>query len=311
MFTLLLVYETLSNIAIFLSNLWCFFLGADSEDDESGITAGTHMLAFVATVWNKDSQIQHCVARYCTKSMTKEYMVNKITDITCALAEYGFVVNCLGCDGASENRGAIKMLMDDLGLSIEDLLPSVLTHLERNATDLNKLPKKMKVAYPHPSVDEQFIFIGGDMPHAVKKVVNAMENSGKRDHARDLIFEGEHISMQVLYEVYQMTPDFKHENSMRKYKNLSPEVFEKTAYSRMNVQKAFALLSNTMIKLISDWGDAYNQVREKDGAPKVRFEAYVKFIRMFDDYKDWINGEETWGCVERGTVKTKRIVNGT
>jgi hypothetical protein len=51
------------------------------------------------------------VARYSTGSgITSEFLVPKIREIITALYVYGFIVNSISGDGASENRSAFKQL---------------------------------------------------------------------------------------------------------------------------------------------------------------------------------------------------------
>ena len=53
---------------------------------------------------------------------------------------------------------------------------------------LAKFPMKMKIAFKHPILgcDGIYIFIDSDMPHLGKKYVNALERSGQTEHKTNL-----------------------------------------------------------------------------------------------------------------------------
>ena len=78
---------------------------------------------------------------------------------------HGLIVNQIASDGATENVSAMKQLAT--------LSPS---KVFGNSFD-DMLPNKLKVAFKHPGRPHVNIFIGGEMPHWMKKIVNAMESS--------------------------------------------------------------------------------------------------------------------------------------
>lgn len=87
----------------------------------------------------------------------------KIERVICALYSRGFVVCQVAIDGASENISAFKLLDTH---KVGDVF-----------TDLNtELPQDTLVAFKNPSGTDNFVFIGGEMPHWVKRVVNGLEN---------------------------------------------------------------------------------------------------------------------------------------
>ena len=69
-------------------------------------------LIFIFTTWDVDNTVmKSVVARYSTGSgITSEFLVPKIREIITALYVYGFIVNSISGDGASENRSAFKQL---------------------------------------------------------------------------------------------------------------------------------------------------------------------------------------------------------
>jgi hypothetical protein len=100
-------------------------------------------------------------------SMDAFFIHNAGFYITSALTAYTFIVNTIAADGASKNRSANKML-------------ATVTAREAFGQDIphqlaDRLPLDMMVAFYQPIFTWLLICIGGDMPHAIKKCVNAAE----------------------------------------------------------------------------------------------------------------------------------------
>ena len=64
------------------------------------------------------------------------------------------------------------------------------------------LPWDMNITYPHPTLDDENISSAADMPHGVKKQVNAIENSGKKSSDRDLHLNGLPVQLRMAYDAY-------------------------------------------------------------------------------------------------------------
>jgi hypothetical protein len=116
---------------------------------------------------------------------------NAVPDITSALAAYGFIVNTVAADGASKNRSANKMLATVTAREVfgQDI-PQQLA---------DRLPLDMMVAFYHPILTWLLIFIGGDMPHAIKTFVNATECTGKPTSKQEMTFKGKRIDLRMLH----------------------------------------------------------------------------------------------------------------
>ena len=54
----------------------------------------------------------------------------------------------------------------------------------------NQTDAKMKITFLHPKRSDVLIFIGGDMPHIVKRMVNVLESSSKENSKRNLEYNG-------------------------------------------------------------------------------------------------------------------------
>ena len=58
-----------------------------------------------------------------------------------------------------------------------------------------------KLAFDHSIIKSVLIFIASDIPHCVKKIVNAIKLSRNKSHKRDLSFQGKPLSLIMLYDV--------------------------------------------------------------------------------------------------------------
>jgi len=139
-----------------------------------------HFLVFIATTWTTKGKIQFLVAREGKLSLKAHYLKRKIRECITALAFYGFIVDTIAGDGASENRSVFKLLatisareiLCDTGIFSED--------------ELDGLPLDFKIAFPHPN--RQFrkkgmmVVIGGEMPHWVKKFRNSLHQQVSDTH---------------------------------------------------------------------------------------------------------------------------------
>ena len=104
-----------------------------------------HFLVFIATTWTTKGKIQFLVAREGKLSLKAHYLKRKIRECITALAFYGFIVDTIAGDGASENRSVFKLLatisareiLSDSGIFSDD--------------ELEGLPLDFKIAFPHPN----------------------------------------------------------------------------------------------------------------------------------------------------------------
>ena len=88
--------------------------------------------------------------------------------------------------------------MTNLGTeTIEDILGDTFTP-EQKAI----FPIKQKLAFYHPMRPDILIFLGGEMPHLVKKTVNALENSGIKP-TQDLILRSKRLFLLMLQKVWE------------------------------------------------------------------------------------------------------------
>lgn len=69
-----------------------------------------HFLVFIATTWSEKLSQEFLVARYGKKSIESDFLVDAVRSIIVDLGLYGFIVDTITGDGASENRKVFKML---------------------------------------------------------------------------------------------------------------------------------------------------------------------------------------------------------
>jgi hypothetical protein len=117
-------------------------------------------------MWVKsDRKTQFIAARYRLSCITTHFLVRTINDIIRALWLFGFAVTgAISGDGASENRLAFFELSY---LTVGEVLPWLEGEVH--------IPLDLLIGFYHPMDPDIVIFIVGDMPHIVKKIVKALE----------------------------------------------------------------------------------------------------------------------------------------
>lgn len=195
-------------------------------------------LRLLCLVGDPKSKHEFIVARYGLKSVDTEFLIPTIKELILALCHYGFIVNDIVGDGASENRSTFKLLAT---ITAREILSK---HFD--ATYLKDLPLHIKVAFEYPCkhlADQGvLVFIDGEMPHWAKKFRNALDNK-----KRNLTFRGKSFCLNNLYEVWVASGDGDVSNGcfVRKYK-FGAEHFQLNSYNKMSVFLAVQIMSLTM-----------------------------------------------------------------
>ena len=162
------------------------------------------------------------------------------------------------------------------------------------------LPWDMRVAYPHPTVNGLIIVAAADMPHAVKKQVNAIEFSGKPKHKRDIHLNGLPIQLRMGHDIWQQTPDYTHPGSIRLFRKLSSDVFNKTSKSRMRAGFAFNAVGGSLKRCMEIYKGKI-PITIRDNAPFLQasagtFDSYIELCSQTDRFVDVVNGNFSKGC---------------
>ena len=90
----------------------------------------------------------------------------------------------------------------------------------------------------------------GEMPHWIKKFVNAMEKSSAPKEKRDMTFRGEKISLHMIENVWRESLGGI---SALRLSKLTDEHFDKNAHSRMRVHLAVQVLSMSVWYMLDDY----------------------------------------------------------
>ena len=245
--------------------------GEDANKDPPVPDVAKHFLIFAATTWSPNAQDgrrskhQFVCARYCLKTIDSEFLIPTIRKIILHLSYCGFLVDTIVGDGASENRSTFKILAT---ISARDIL----TEHYGDAL-MEAMPSDFKIAFYHPNPvykDHIKIFIGGEMPHWVKKFRNAMDSKNKI-----LCWQGCEFSLKLFEDMWKLMNDsgVAGRNDVRVYK-FGNEHFNLNSYNKMRVFLAVQIPSQTMIRLIKDCCEAHPDDYD--------LEAYEPVIEIFD-----------------------------
>ena len=268
-----------------------------TDGDGTKLGIANNFLVFIATTWTSKGKICFLAARYGKKSVTAPFLVRTLRECILALAFYGFIVDTLAGDGASENRATFKLLAT---ISARDILRTIYSEEE-----LKGLPLDFKIGFRHPHRryrDKVTIVIGGEMPHWVKKFRNAFDNE-----SRTLMFEGKEMALDPIYQVWLVSGDATASGDMRQY-HFTHDHYMLNAYLKMRVFLAIQIPSQTTIRMLrvhcekerpESLAYATLNVSDLDGpsesAVSRDIEDYKPMIKLFekvDRLVDIVNGQD-------------------
>ena len=258
-------------------------LQVPNEEQDSEPKLAQHYLVFIFSTWEKSGHHkQFVVARYAVKTITSRFLKREVRKIIHALFLYEFIVTAISGDGASENRSTFHDLCTH---TIADILPTL--------KEEPNVPTSMKIAFRHPCRKDLLIFVQGDMPHIIKKFVNALERSGDYNSTTWLQFREQYLSLGDLQDIWLECRKAT-ENSIRT-EHLSKDHFPpKNANTRMRVHLAAQITSQTMIQLI-----------DKYAPDPDNFVAMKAILGALDRFIDIINAK----MENRGIHKGCHIIN--
>ena len=134
------------------------------------------------------------------------------------------------------------------------------------------------------------IFSSGDMPHCVKKHRNNVRLSGMNEHKRNMVLDGKPISLRMLQDVWEHTPDFKDEGSIMLYRKLSKGVFVLNANTLLRSPEAMRVFSQSMLAMLQNY-KSKNAMAAAD-----IYDAIMRYINIMDRFIDVMNGTRDKGC---------------
>ena len=213
-----------------------------------------NFLIFVFQTWDKNSKaVKQCVARYSVGAgISGEFLAEKYEEIICALYSYGFIVNNIAADGATENRNAFKQLGTIIAKN--EFLPLA----GKTSVPNPKLP----VAFLHPCNRSIKIFIGGEMPRLIKKIENAFDRSSKDGSKTLLKFRGEDMSLKMIKKAW-LAVDNVGFGSLHLAK-CTDDHFNQNRYNAMQVYLAAQVFSSSVCNMINVYLDSFETEAERE-----------------------------------------------
>ena len=218
----------------------------ENVEKDSNPERAKQYLIFMISNWSPDHcKLKHTIARYATgNGISSQFLLSEINNMIISLSRVGLIVNNVVADGATENRSAMRALATHT-------VKEVLGKNDFFTEDQNKyLDMEKKIAFLHPKRSDVLIFIGGDMPHIVKRIVNVLESSSKENSKRNLEHNGDKLNLKMLRDVWEC--DSGKMGNLRT-NMLTNDHFVKNSYSRMRVHLAVQVVSNSMVRLINDY----------------------------------------------------------
>jgi hypothetical protein len=246
----------------------------------SPLLAKHYMTYIVQSLSETGRLFKTTVARYGFNGLNAPKVENTIRETIDTLACHGFLCAAIGLDGATENRKTIHAMCDR---TVGDLIDSNIFPDEWR--DNSNIPKELQIAMVHPWHPDVLIFIHGDMPHAIKKFVNALESSSSKSK-RDLKFRGQPLSLEMSHAMYLRQQANVGETALSSTR-LCADAFSKNCENRMTAWLAFKITSKSMIATIEN-----NCNTEEE---KATYGPLVEILGYLDKFIDIINAKKSKG----------------
>jgi hypothetical protein len=135
-----------------------------------------------------------CSARYALRTMDTTFIQNTVLKVTAMLSCYGFIVDTLAADGASENCSANKIMAT---ITAKDIFGDMFSKGETA-----EYPLDMKVVFHHPTRPSSIICIGGEINVSNWNYRDRVERGVKLCHQnlylheREILRPPSHIAIQ-------------------------------------------------------------------------------------------------------------------
>jgi hypothetical protein len=224
----------------------------DNEKEKSSAKyeRSKHFIVFIATTLDKNkAPISTTVARFGLKTVTSDFLKAWIDPIIDTLCTYGLMVVFVAMDGAPENRAWTKWRATH---SIEDLVELGL--LPKEWLEDKLINSKMKIAFRHEGYSDEhhvFVIIHPDMPHLIKKLVNALDASSDDESHRNLWFDDHPLSLGMLHQIWSMWKDQGPEGKMRVVR-WSLDHFDRHSNNKMRTFLALQITSASGVELVDE-----------------------------------------------------------
>ena len=132
--------------------------------------------------------------------MTSDFLKQTVDDLISVLCFHGIIVAAVTMDRATENHAWCKWCATH---SVDDMVALGICPEEWKDNPL--VPSEMRIAFMHPNFDpgnRMLIVIHPDMPHLIKKIVNAMKKSLDEGSKRNLELCGCTIALDMVKEAW-------------------------------------------------------------------------------------------------------------
>jgi hypothetical protein len=253
---------------------------ADGDQPDRAIERAKHFFVCIATTLDKNKNpIATTVARFGLKENSSIFLKRYLDSILKALCAYGFIGVACAMDGAVENRTWAKWKVTH---SIDDLVNLGMCP-EQWKLDPS-IPSDKKIAFLHPCFDPEdkvFVVIHPDMPHLIKKIVNALEKSTEDDAKRDMWKNGCPLSLDMLEEVWNRSRT--HFGTIRTTR-LGTDHFKKDCNSRMRTFLSVQVTSQSAVNLIDDVITLPDEMAE--------YKEFRDFLLLLDQLIDVMNARQ-------------------
>ena len=110
------------------------------------------------------------------------------------------------------------------------------------------LPHETPMSFIHPSFGNILVYIGGKMPHWIKKFVNAFKNPGLNSEKRSIGVRGQQICLYVIEQSWCANKG--HINKLRATR-LTDEHFHINVHNCMQVHLVVQVLSMSVFNMIT------------------------------------------------------------
>lgn len=216
----------------------------DGEVTAKKPSVAKHFLLFMFRFWDaRGVSLKRSVARFSVCSSNGEDLKRKILKVIAALPAYGFIVNQLASNSATENMLEMKQLANT---SVKEAFPDGVQVV--NGEKEYYPDSEFMVAFRHPVFDHVLVYIGGEMLHWIKKFVNAMECSSDPKSKRDMELNGCKINLGMIEKVWQ--GNLLGINTLKVIQKLTEDHFQKNSHNRMKVHLAAQILSRNVHRML-------------------------------------------------------------
>ena len=239
-----------------------------------------HHLIFKYTVVHDGIKQSFVVATANLAELKAASISGLLHSILIALYAAGLSVCFLVGDGASENALLFASLSQT---KISHFLPVNIQQRFRNCLKAGIFDEP--VAMKNPCSGE-YVFIAEDMPHVIKRIVNAMEMSTIDPKTRNLWFGDNPINLGAIRDIWLATEGSDYGLKTTK---LSRRHFSKTSYSRMTVHLATQVLSESVANLMEKAIEDPEMDLSMEGR---KYQRLIELIRHCNKLVDICNGRK-------------------